>query len=326
MNPYLEPGQLIPKGLRSVDKEAIRLSQCLLEGLQKRHSMVAIEDAADVRKVSCNDEKGKLTKAVVSLPTYLDWGMGINMAEIENMANKPDRLKAVIEHMKLIGTLLMRNVELIVIKPTQDKLEGVYTRDIGFVVGNKCIHANFVAEPRWAEERSISGGIKPPAEVKIEGGNALIDGNMVFLGIGDRTNIQAAVWLQEVLGTEFEVVPLFLQPGVLHLDCAFSPIAKPNGTNGGALVYSEAFVNERDIALLRKVYGRLFAVNKQEYKNLGLNTFALDQHTRIVNPNCPIVCEILAYELHQTIVPVGLDEIVKGEGYARCSVMPLVRE
>lgn len=315
------------KALRPSGKAAVSLSKSLLQTL-KTHPLVDVIDAVDVKsgRVSCTNETGKLKKAVVSLPTHLDWDEAINVAEAKNLNNKPDRLLAVSEHAELILTLLAHNVHVVIITPSSDKPEGVYTRDIAVVIGDNCIQANMVAKPRWSEEDSITGGIKPPSEVMIEGGNVLVDSDKVFLGIGDRTNMAAKIWLQELLGTTFEVVPVHLHPGILHLDCAFSPIAKPNGTAGGALVYAPAFVNHGDLKLFQKIYGRIFEIGAGEYEKLGLNTFALGPKTRIVTPGAPTVVSILEQELHQLVVPVSLDEIVKGEGYARCSIMPLLRE
>ncbi len=312
--------------LRPLDQKAIAQTTTLIEGLQRVGKVNAIDrlDVAAI-KVHVQDEKGKLKAAVVSLPTYLDWAAGINVAEIANMHNKPNRLNAVMEHIELLNTLLGYGVEVHLLNPSFERLEGVYARDIGMVIGDKVIEANFVSPARFPEEGSITGGLKPPKEVKIEGGNVILEGSKVFLGIGDRTNLEALEWLRGILGNQFEVTPINLVPGVLHLDCVFSPIAKPNGTPGGAIAYSAGFKHDSDITMLRKMYGQIFEATKQEYNALGVNTFALDPKTRIVTPACPRLIGLLT-ELGQRVVPIKLDEIVKGEGYARCSIMPLQRE
>ncbi|MBS3068027.1 hypothetical protein J4450_04955, partial [Candidatus Micrarchaeota archaeon] len=204
MNLHITAKLPVKPGLRKRDAKAILATRLLLDTL-KDHPKVKIVEVADVskRQVNCTSEKGKLSSAIVSLPTYLDWAEPINVAELANMGNKPNRATAVIEHIQFLLTLLSHGVELTLVKPSADTLEGVYTRDIAAVIGHKCILANMVAEPRWPEEKTITGGIIPPSEVKLEGGNVIIDGDVVFIGVGDRTNIEAVVWLQEVVGTAF---------------------------------------------------------------------------------------------------------------------------
>ncbi len=301
----------------------------MLSGLQKFQGikLVDVVRATDYR-ISCKSENGKLRTAVVSLPTYLDWGTPINIREAENHNNKPDRYVAVIEHTKLIMELRKANVDVVLINPGADKPEGVYTRDIGITIGDKLIQANLVALPRQAEEKTVEGGIKPPKEAELEGGNVILEGskNLMLVGVGRRTNDDAIKWLQEIVGTEFEVKAIRLNSDILHLDCIFSPIeVKSNHAGGAGLVYPNGFEDKRDLEFLVSIYGRLFEIGQDECCKLGANTLALDPKTRIVNPNCTQVISFLK-GIGQNVVPVRLDEIVKGEGYARCSVMPLERE
>ncbi len=314
-------------GLRPLDKTAIAGTKLMLEELQ-RHPGVQIVDKLDAAKhtLGCKTENGKLRTVVVSPPTYLDWAEPINEAELVNQDNKPDRLLAVIQHLKLMQTLVAHGVKLVIIKPSFECLEGVYTRDIGAVIGDKLIQANMVAAPRKPEELTITGGIKPPAEVQIEGGNIVVDGNLVFLGIGKRTNAVASGWLQSILGNGYEVKPILLKPDVLHLDCAFSPIARPNGMHWGALIYEDAFMNPKDLKLFESVYGRLYHIKGGEYTNLGANTLAIDPEVRIIVDGCETVRNILEKEFHLKVIPVPLSELVKAEGAGRCATLPLLRE
>jgi N-dimethylarginine dimethylaminohydrolase len=117
--------------------------------------------------------------------------------------------------------------------------------------------SNMVMPARFPEEKWIAGAIKPPQGVFIEGGNVILGKDEVFLGIGDRTNREAAEWLHGQLGTGKQVVPFLLKPGVLHLDCAFCPIEERDGTQGSALVYSGAFESPKDLQLLQSMYGDL---------------------------------------------------------------------
>ena len=324
----METQIVIKPGFRPPDQKAIKQTGHMLGGLQKHQRIPVVDILPPDRKISCRSEQGKLKTAVVSLPTYLDWGLKpTNKTSEANIDNKPDRLEAVMEHKKLIMTLHNFGVDLVILRPSEEKLSGVYTRDIAVTIGDKLIRANLKSPLRLSEEASFEGGIKPPREVLLEGGNVFLEGckNLVFVGVGDRTNDEAIDWLQGILGTEYEVKSIKLKAGVLHLDCVFSPIKATGTSNGAALVYKAGFENENDLRFLMSIYGTLFDVSKAEFKMLGPNTLALDENTRVVNPNCAQVISFLT-ENGQKVIPIKLDEIIKGGGYSRCSVMPLSRE
>lgn len=311
------------KTLREIDKQAVSISNRFI-GRMVQSELIRVADKIDptLGQFKAKGERSELKLVALSLPTYLDWAEPINLAEAIN--RKPNRAKAVIEHLGFISAIASTNVEVVLIPPKPHLLEGVYMRDIGVVIGNKLIESNMVAKVRKREESQISGGIKPPQEVQIEGGNVIVEGEIVFLGIGDRTNIEAAKWLQEIVGTEFQIMPIKLRNGVLHLDCALGPIGIPNGKAGGALAYKSAFQEEKDLKLFEKIYGKLNWITKGEYAKMGANGFWVNPETVFVNPDCPRLIEIIKGKGKEVIL-LPMPEVVLGEGFARCSTMPLIR-
>ena len=317
------------KGFRKLDMRAIAASEALLESFQQ-HPKVTIVDKVDVTTFvnNCRSEYGTLTTVVVSLPTYLDWNTSSPINEAEAANQKPDRLEAVMQHTQLIAAYLAHGVNVVVIKPDPSRLEGVYTRDIGFVIGNKCFRANMVANARKPEQNTVEGAIVPPSEVQIEGGNVLLkDGtdNIVFLGIGRRTNLEAVEWLQAQVGTDFEVKPIFLTPETLHIDCAFGPIHEANGRGSAGLIHPSSFVDPKQIELIEKVYGKVHVVSEVEYHRLGANISFIDPDTGILPTECPNVRSILVDHGIEPIEMV-LKAIIDAEGAGRCSTFPLLRE
>ncbi len=314
-------------GFRPIDKQAVSLSIGFMSRLGQIESHVVLSDgiSASSTNFKCTNERSPLKAVAVSLPTYLDWANPINEVEAANMNNRPDRTRAVIEHFGFIMGILSKGVKVHLIGPHSDLPESVYTRDIAFVVGNKLIRCNMGADVRKNETRQILGAITPPSEVILEGGNVILEGDKLFLGIGDRTNVAAAKWLQEIVGGDFEVIQIPLNPGVLHLDCAFGPIALPNGHSGGALVYPSAFTTRESLDLLKQVYGKLYPVSEHDYHHLGTNGFWINPDTVFANPDCPKIVKLLK-SLGKEVLTLPMDEVVKGEGYARCSTLPLLRE
>lgn len=315
------------RGLRPLSNRAIAASELLLDSL-RTHPKVEICDVVDVSRfrVNCNSEQGKLRTVVVSLPTYLDWDSEspINVAEASNP--KPSRLKAVIEHTQLIGAYLSHGVNVIIIRPDPSMLEGAYTRDIAFVIDDKCFRANLVADSRKPEQERIIGAIDPPPEVQIEGGNVVLAINdLLLLGIGKRTNMAAFEWLQGELGTSREVKPIRLTEETLHLDCAFGPIVRPNHRAGGGLVYPASFVHSGDIDFLARLYTELHTVSEPEYRRLGANVTFIEPTLGALPTHCPGVVGFLE-KRKVTPVELVLDEIISAEGAGRCSSLPLIRE
>jgi len=259
-----------------VDGRAVFKTKELLDSLNKKYpDHIELVEKLDVskRKINVTHEQAPIKEIVMSVPTYLDWDADNPICEGEknNYLNKPDRLLAVQQHGEFIRLMLSCGIKVIVLKPSKKRLEGVYTRDIGFVIGSSFFHANLSQPARFAEEMTVVGGIKPPSSVKIEGGNVILDKDFVFLGLGSRTNQNAAYWLQEAIGTEREVISLRLKKHILHLDCAFLPMQKQGIKEGFAIIDAKAFSNSKDFAVLFKIYKNLMQASAADVSALGMN-------------------------------------------------------
>ncbi|MFH1306291.1 MAG: arginine deiminase-related protein [Candidatus Micrarchaeota archaeon] len=316
-------------GLRPADSLAVQYSRQLISRLKEKYAdKFKPVDFVDVNNIRLNvvSESKPIKKVAVSLPTYLDWNPDtpINSLEAKNSDNRPDRFVAVVQHEKLIERLLEYGSEVFLINPSIEHLEGVYTRDIAVVIGKKCIMCNFVHNIRKPEESTIKGGEKPPSEVKIEGGNVIVDHDFVFLGVGDRTNENAVEWLQFVLGTSKQVIKLELKPGILHLDCSFLPITSSNGLSR-AFINKNDFVSKQDILLLSKIYEKLEQIDTKESPMLGINSPCIAQDMRIVSAHAKNTIQAIQ-KWGIGVLPIDLSEIIKAEGGPRCSTLPLVQE
>jgi len=314
-------------GLRAPDRRAVAFTRRMLEELElhPKAKVVEVFDASQ-SKVSCPSEDGKLKAVVMSPPTYLDWkGEGINSHEKEFMGKKPDRLMAVAQHFGLMKKLLSRGIKVTIVKPANEMLEGVFTRDVVFVIDHQAFQSNLKMEERKMEESRVTGGIVPEKEVVIEGGNVILGKGVAFLGVGDRTTENAVEWLQWKLGSSRQVIPLHLKEGVLHLDCAFCPIEERNGKPGAALVYPGAFEKKEELALINSMYGSVKTVPEAEYSMLGPNVLKLDKTSAIVNPSAVKVAGELG-KLGVDVIMHGYGEIIKGGGAYRCTYAAIERE
>jgi N-dimethylarginine dimethylaminohydrolase len=160
--------------------------------------------------------------------------------------------------------------------------------------------------------------------VIIEGGNVILGKNEVFLGVGDRTSRNSVEWLASEVGPQWTVTPIYLKPGVLHLDCAFCPI-EGNGAGSSAIVYEGAFERNEDLQLIKERYGKIWSVKQEDYDTLAPNVLKLDKKTVIVNSSHENIAKLFR-EHHYEVIEHDYSEIIKGGGSYRCTFGPFHRE
>lgn len=292
-----------------------------------------------VNEINANDfefsrtnERG-LGTVLVSLPTYLDWSVEnpINVKEAQNSENRPDRLIAVLQHLQFIGQLISYGLNVIILRPHKECPEGVFTRDIAFVIGKKLIRGNMVADVRKPEQETIKNAHELPDEAEIEGGNVFVDQagdeGIVLVGVGSRTNRTAVEYLQDLLGTDFKVIPIRIKDHVLHLDCVFNPLKANNNGDGAVLYHPNAFEKPEDVELLQKIYGRMMRVVEADMGMMPTNIVSTKRNAFFV-PECPSLIALLndIYGAGNiAIVETWLDEIMKADGSGRCSILPFTQ-
>jgi N-dimethylarginine dimethylaminohydrolase len=314
-------------GYREIDQRAVELTKNIIDefsqfkslnGTAPKVNIVERFDASQV-KIACTCEDGKLLSAVMSPPTYLDWESGICEGEKTYINNKTDRLIATMEHFGMMLAILDREAEIHLILPDENVKEGVFTRDVAFSIDGKFFKANLAKPERRHESARIVGGVEPPAEVIIEGGNIVLGSDFLFIGINDRTNLEAVEWLKGHVDREIITFNMSKEnPKVLHLDCVFCPIEKRNGNQSLAFTYAAGFENKADVETIRKIYGRTQEVGEHDYRLLGPNVLKIDSHSYIVNQGAHRITNILrANGIESTELSFG--EITKAEGAWRCT-------
>ena len=114
-------------------------------------------------------------------------------------------------------------VEVIKLTPSKDHPEQVFTRDIGFTLGNHLFISEMANPIRQGEEKVLAEWMKEHeisykklSEHSIEGGDVIVDGNRVFIGISDRTSKT----LLKIYKKNYQILILFrlsFNPKYLHL-------------------------------------------------------------------------------------------------------------
>lgn len=271
----------------------------------------------------CETEYGVLEKVIVCSPAHMKIGKIINETQKHYQAENIDTKIATEQHDGFVKVLKAHDIEVIDITPHIELHEQVFTRDIGFCIGDKLITAKMGDKVRIPEvfhlEEVLSEhdiAYKSFAQESIEGGDVIVDGNKVWVGISERTTFKAADALQSMLPNH-QVIKLPIQERILHLDCAFNCIAPDL-----AIIYPNAF-SKLDLKKIKEHY-ELIEVSDEEEFTLGTNVLSIGNKKVISLPENKLVNQQLR-DLGYEVIEVEFNEIIKSGGSFRCCSLPLVR-
>lgn len=230
---------------------------------------------------------------------------------------------AKVQHQNFVHSLEANGVEVIRLTPHPNFPEQVFTRDIGFTNGPVILVAEMAHELRqgeeqvlkdWLEENDISYfNLKGD---KIEGGDVIIDGQTIYVGLSERTNDQAIEQLK-ALFPQHEVVMLPFQEKYLHLDCVFNIISPTE-----AIYFPEAFT-QKEIDVLAKRF-ELIEVSADEQFTMGTNMLSIGNkkiYSLPINNKINKKLKRRGYD----VIEVDIMEIIKSGGSFRCCTLPVHR-
>ena len=281
-------------------------------------------------KVNINNEYGKLKRIVVSSADYFDpTNLAINNETIRHYAENggvPTK-EAILKEQKHFWDVLKKlGIKLLIAEQVEGAKGQMFTRDLAFVIGDKFFISSMKKENR---RLAINGWnniinqidkdkiIKVPSNIYLEGGDIIVDNKTIYVGISERTTMDAIKFLKNILGEQYSIIPLKLKPKFLHLDVVFT-IINPNL----ALIYKDG-LEEESYELLDK-YTKI-EVNEQEQFELATNVFVINPQTVIINSEHKrIETELKKYNLN--VIPIDLTETAKDGGAFRCTTCPIERE
>ncbi|MFY0627851.1 MAG: amidinotransferase [Reichenbachiella sp.] len=221
----------------------------------------------------------------------------------------------------------------------------VYTRDIGFVIGNKFVIPNIISDREhekdgiasFIENISQDQLIRMPVGARAEGGDVMVWKGKLFVGYSEqadfdeyyvsRTNLAGLQFLEkafpemEVRG--FELVKSDEEPrnSALHLDCCFQPIG-----NNQCIICQKGFKNNTDFEFLIQHFGveNCIILSEEEMYEMNSNVFSISPNVIVVGENF----SKLNLELEQRgfkVEKIRYNEVRKMGGLFRCSTLPLLR-
>jgi len=263
--------------------------------------------------MACWNEFDTLKKVLVCEPRFL---LKTKVREVSiDMALK--------QHGHFISTLEDHGVDVIKLPPLPQFPEQVFTRDIGFLLGQHMLVSKMANYVRQGEEKAFKQWLEKEGvpfqafnQGTIEGGDILIDGNTIFVGLSNRTNMEAVQQLKTIL-PEFEIIEIPFTDSYLHLDCVFNIISPTE-----AIIFPEE-VHGKKVQQLKRRYD-LIEVTREEQATLATNVLSIGEK-RIIS--LPINKELNS-ELRKRgyeVIEVDITEIIKFEGSFRCCTLPLFR-
>lgn len=277
-----------------------------------------------VEKSYCINEYGVLQKVILCEPKHMTIRDVINDTQ-KHFKNEGIHIeKAMEQHKKFVNVLKENNIEVILLPPAKKYPEQVFTRDIGFTLGHTIFVADMASNIRQGEEDILKNWLKGEEASyyniigdQIEGGDVIIDGGTIYVGISARTNETSINHLRRLLPT-FDIISIPFQNQYLHLDCVFNIISPTE-----ALIYP-GVIDKKQQKLLASRYD-LIEVTKEEQFTLGTNVLSIGNKKVISLP----VNKNVNHELRKKgydVIEVDITEIIKSGGSFRCCTMPLVRE
>lgn len=272
-----------------------------------------------------NNEYSTLKKAIVaSAITYYDHE-AINNNQAYYYKHSSPSKSLLIEQQKVFFDVLDTNgVELLFAEEKGNCPDQLNTRDPAFCIGDT-LYISAMKEPLRAHEkdglRRIISKISSPVvrlnNCSIEGGDVLVNDNIVYVGISRRTNMEGIYSLKAKMRDQYEVIPIILKPGFLHLDTVFNILG-----NNKALVCHDAI--DRDSYEILHTFS-LLEITLEEQLHLGTNVLSITPDKVISQPqNARINNMLKEHGFH--VIEVDYSEGSKIGGAFRCATCPLVRE
>lgn len=272
---------------------------------------------------SCHNEYDRLKEVIVTSPRYMRIEEVINETQKYYQATNIDTEKAVEQHHHFIEIMKSHGVDIIEIEPDSTLNEQVFTRDIGVTIGNQIFVGQMATDLRKRESRHLQDLLiersLPHIDIQvesIEGGDVIIDGKIIWVGLSERTTEQAASALQQIL-PDYKIETIQLADQILHLDCTFNLVS-----DEVALIYQDGMAKE-DYEKLKSRY-QLIHVNENEQFTLGTNVLSIEAGKVISLPENKQTNQNLR-DAGFEVIEVPFDEIIKSGGSFRCCTMPVRR-
>ena len=246
----------------------------------------------------------------------------INDTQKEYADENIDVELAMKQHQEFEKLLREHGVEVIILPSSEQFPEQVFTRDIGFTVGEEVFVSEMASDIRKGEEEALEEFLEDeeiPYQTttdRVEGGDVIVDRDKVYVGISSRTSDKAVRNLQRDL-PKHNIIRVPFNEKYLHLDCVFNILSPEIG-----LIFPEALSADM-VETLSKSY-KLIEVSPEEQFTMGTNVLSIgDGKVFSLPQNKQVNAAMRAHGFE--VIEIDFSEIIKSGGSFRCCSMPLER-
>lgn len=236
--------------------------------------------------------------------------------------NKPDFNTALEQHTRYAGTLKTLGLFPLVNEAVEAFPDGCFTEDTHLILPEVCIRLNPGAPSRAAEPDSLLPSLptdrplkRIPLPYTIDGGDILVSGNKILVGLSSRTMPEAVTELKNILAEfNYQVHPLPVPDG-LHLKSGMTCI-KPD-----IFIIQQIF--EPVIQSLQSKLNQSFVYHVvPAEEDFAANLLPLNGNI-IIPPGCPQTKNFVRlYYAEENIHEVDTSEFRKVDGALTCLSIP----
>jgi N-dimethylarginine dimethylaminohydrolase len=280
-------------------------------------------DSIDTIQSNCQSEYDVLRKVIVCEPQFMAIDEIINDVQKKYKNDNINIDRALIQHHNFVAKMRDEGVDVITLAANSSFPEQVFTRDIGFTLGNQTFVSEMASSIRQGEESVLQKWLdthqvpfQKLSQNHIEGGDVIIDGKTIYIGLSHRTSQSAIEQLQTDL-PNYEIIIVPFDPKYLHLDCVFNILSPTE-----ALIFPEALEAET-VNFLASRY-KLINVSKEEQFTMGTNVLSIGNKKVFSLPMNHQVNEEIRRHGYE-VIEVDFSGIIKSGGSFRCCTMPITR-
>lgn len=277
----------------------------------------------DQSKTNVNTEYDTLKRVILCKPKFMAIEDVINDTQKKYAEENIDTELAMKQHQEFEQLLVAHGVKVITLPSSEKFPEQVFTRDIGFTVGDEVFVAEMASDIRKGEEEVLEEFLEDEnieyqtTTDRVEGGDVIIDRDKVYVGISSRTSDKAVRNLQRDL-PKHDIIRVPFNEKYLHLDCVFNILSPEVG-----LIFPKALSADM-VEMLSQNY-KLIEVSPEEQFTMGTNVLSIgDGKVFSLPQNVNVNTAMRAHGFE--VIEVDFSEIIKSGGSFRCCSMPLERE
>ncbi|UCH27892.1 MAG: hypothetical protein JSV66_09715 [Trueperaceae bacterium] len=277
-------------------------------------------------QIKVTSEIGRLRTVLLGRVDNFKLYEPINAQQRHFYANDPPRLEVLKQQQAAFVEVLERHgVQIVWAAVREDSPAQVYTRDVAFSLDDTLVVCAMREPVRQREPEAlepllaeVEGSIERVEAGFLEGGDVILDGRWLYVGLSDRTDPAGLSWLDRRFGDRFEIMPVPMKPGFLHLDVVFNRAGRDT-----ALIHAPALTAEA-LSLLESRY-HLIEVDAEEQFRDAVNVFSLSPGEVVADLRNARVNALLR-ERGLNVIELDFSEIMKMGGAFRCATCPLERD